>query len=306
MMAVVSTSANISLPIFLVDAFAAKQFQGNPAAVCLLQNEILSDVQMLQIAQEMKQSETAFVSPVNQADNFQTGSNFNLRWFTPTNEVNLCGHATMATSAVIFEKKCNVNEQLTFHTRSGQLMVKTCHEDLVMDFPMYPTVPQEESTVKELIKIVVDDLLIKEVEYSEKTGKLLIRLQDSYTRNDLENLKPDTTAMMKAQPNGPVKGVIITLKGSHENGATDDNDQQFDFISRYFAPWNGIPEDPVTGAAHTVLASYWSRQLNKTSLYARQCSARGGNVRLTVKETRVDLAGKASIVVEGKINLNKC
>ncbi|XP_033114171.1 phenazine biosynthesis-like domain-containing protein [Anneissia japonica] len=303
----------MSFPIFLVDAFACKQFEGNPAAVCLLTNEVLSDAQMLKIAVEMNQSETAFVSPINPSDTFQTGEHFNLRWFTPTNEVNLCGHATMATSAIIFEKRDNINEQLTFHTKSGELMISKVGDEYVMDFPLNHTAPQVsrlencktfDSFTRLMYKLSIGKIEPQDVQYAAIPHRdVVIRLPDSTSRDVLEGLKPDTTAMMKAFPDGHIKGVIVTLRGCPENGGKDECGEMFDFMSRYFAPWNGIPEDPVTGSAHTVLGSYWSGQLNKTELYARQCSARGGNVRLSVKKTRVNLAGKAAIVVEGNITL---
>ncbi|XP_033114183.1 phenazine biosynthesis-like domain-containing protein isoform X2 [Anneissia japonica] len=253
-MAVVSNSRRISLPIFLVDAFASKQFEGNPAAVCLLATEVLGDAQMLKITMEMNQTETAFVSPVNPSDTFQTGEHFNLRWFTPTNEVNLCGHATMATSAVIFGKRDNTNEQLTFHTKSGELMVSKVGDEYVMDFPLNHTAPQDQTPVKNLIQMSIGKIIPQDVQYAPKPhGDLVIRLPDSTSRDVLEGLKPDTTAMMKAFPDGHIKGVIVTLRGCPENGAKDECGEIFDFMSRYFDPWNGFPEDPVTGVLRQMI-----------------------------------------------------
>ncbi|XP_033121978.1 phenazine biosynthesis-like domain-containing protein, partial [Anneissia japonica] len=162
----------------------------------------------------------------------------------------------------------------------------------------------DQTPVKKLIQLSIGKIIPQDVQYAPKPhGDLVIRLPDSTSRDVLEGLKPDTTGMMKAFPDGHIKGVIVTLRGCPENGAKDDCGEMFDFMSRYFDPWNGFPEDPVTGSAHTVLGSYWSAQLNKTKLYARQCSARGGNVRLNINEARIKLAGKAAIVVEGNITL---
>lgn len=282
----------------MVDAFTDKPFTGNPAAVCLLGGEHLrymNEATMQAIAAEMNLSETAFVSP-EEGTTFKSGTRFNLRWFTPTCEVPLCGHATLATAAVLFFGKGNSNQRLEFKTLSGVLAASRNVDLIVLDFPLSHCTPEDPSLhLQKLIHLAVGDLPLQDIQYSTSTKKLLLRLADVVRRKSLEQLKPDTVAMLEAHSGWRVKGVIVTMKG----------EEGYDFFSRYFAPWVGIPEDPVTGAAHTVLADYWSRQLGKESMVARQCSSRGGEIHVTVEEAgRVSLAGKACIVMQGRLRIS--
>ena len=283
--------------MYTVDSFSDKPFAGNPAAVCLIRRDVatrLDDNTMTKIAAEMNLSETAFL--VEDATSFESGSEFNLRWFTPTCEVNLCGHATLATSAVLFHKCKNPHHELQFHSKSGLLKATRNEEEITLDFPLNPcTHVQDKTHIQSLIIAAVGNVPLLDVQYSPTTKKLLLRFPDTFTRAELEKLPVDPQALINAPQEGEiqVKGVILTVKGT-----------EYDFISRYFAPWVGIPEDPVTGAAHTVLASYWSEQLRKKQLMARQCSARGGDVRAEVREGgRVHLSGRAYIVLEGTITI---
>ncbi|KAK3105908.1 hypothetical protein FSP39_008376, partial [Pinctada imbricata] len=222
------------------------------------------------------------------------GDRFKLRWFTPTNEVPLCGHATVASAAVLFSAVGNKSERITFESESGDLITRYQNGGIVMDFPVNTPI----------LKILTSVDNIQNVSYSPTTKKLLVRLKDTLSRNFLESLKPDIPSMTRVESSGKVKGVIVTLKGTTENGCTDDNGRVYDFISRYFAPWNGIPEDPVTGSAHTVLAPYWNEVLNKKSFYARQCSKRGGDINIELKDNnRVDLSGDAVIVMNGNLTV---
>ena len=288
------------MEIFTVDAFADEPFAGNPAAVCLVRRhaaERLGEEAMTKIAGEMNLSETAFVFEAD-ADTLETGSEFRLRWFTPTCEVNLCGHATLATAAVIFQKLHNPHGELRFQTKSGVLKAEKRAEKIVLDFPLNHCDPLPSyKPILNIIVSVVGSLPFSDVQYSPTTKKLLLRLPDKLTRANLESFRPDPQGMVKAAQwdEYPIKGVIVTLKGS----------EKYDFFSRYFAPWVGIPEDPVTGSAHTVLASYWSQQLEKKQMLARQCSGRGGDVSVEVGpgEGRVRLSGKACIVLEGKLQI---
>ncbi|XP_072051116.1 phenazine biosynthesis-like domain-containing protein isoform X3 [Amphiura filiformis] len=290
------------LPMFIIDAFSGEPFSGNPAAVCLVGDEDLSDEIKQKIAAEMNLSETAFIRALSPADDFDKACRFGLRWWTPTNEVNLCGHATMASAAALFNIVGNGSPQLEFETRSGTLIAKKQDECITIDLPLNPCTEEDPSSISDLIKVVLGSIKPQETYFSEKTHKLLLRLPDDCTRATLESLKPDTTTMMKVHNTGRIMGVILTLKGSKENGAVDAHGKVYDFISRYFAPWNGIPEDPFTGAAHTVLSPYWSEKLGKKQMYARQCSARGGDVNINVRnDGRVDLSGKATTVMQGKI-----
>ncbi|XP_072051115.1 phenazine biosynthesis-like domain-containing protein isoform X2 [Amphiura filiformis] len=291
------------LPMFIIDAFSGEPFSGNPAAVCLVGDEDLSDEIKQKIAAEMNLSETAFIRALSPADDFDKACRFGLRWWTPTNEVNLCGHATMASAAALFNIVGNGSPQLEFETRSGTLIAKKQDECITIDLPLNPCTEEDPSSISDLIKATLGDIEPQDVQYAPGANKdLLLRVPDSMTRATLESLKPDTTTMMKVHNTGRIMGVILTLKGSKENGAVDAHGKVYDFISRYFAPWNGIPEDPFTGAAHTVLSPYWSEKLGKKQMYARQCSARGGDVNINVRnDGRVDLSGKATTVMQGKI-----
>ncbi|CAH1246914.1 PBLD [Branchiostoma lanceolatum] len=291
------------LPIFQVDAFTDKPFAGNPAAVCLLEDVDLTDEHQQKIAAEMNLSETAYLRKLNSDDDFSSSSKFGLRWFTPTNEVALCGHATLASAATLFYMMKNPSPQLTFQTLSGDLFARREGDFISLDLPENKTQPLDREPYSQLLKIVVGDLTIQDLQVSHTAKKLVVRLQDG-TRQTLESLRPDTVAMLAAHTQDIIRGVIVTVKGSVENGCVDNQGVMYDFISRYFAPWNGIAEDPVTGSAHTVLASYWAKELGKTEFYARQCSARGGDLKVRLREDgRVDVAGKATVVLQGMIRI---
>ncbi|KAM4852648.1 phenazine biosynthesis-like domain-containing protein isoform 2-T5 [Thomomys bottae] len=286
----------MKLPIFIADAFTARAFRGNPAAVCLLDNELENDTYQ-NIAKEMNLSETAFVQKLNPTDNFTQSSCFGLRWFTPASEVPLCGHATLASAAVLFYKIKNMNSTLTFNTLSGELKARRTEDGIILDLPLYPTYPQDVCEVETLIKTAIGDTLVQDIHYSPDTHKLLVRLSDSYKRSFLETLKVNTQNLPQIEDTGKVRGLILTLKGE-PGGQT----QAFDFYSRYFAPWVGLAEDPVTGSAHTVLSSYWSQQLGKKEMRAFQCSCRGGELGISLRpDGRVDVKGAATVVLEGTL-----
>ncbi|XP_038557239.1 phenazine biosynthesis-like domain-containing protein 1 [Micropterus salmoides] len=287
----------MEIPVYTVDAFTNVPFKGNPAAICPLMHE-LSDELYQKIAAEMNLSETAFITRINPSDDFTTGSRFRLRWFTPTNEVNLCGHATLATAAVLFQYKKNVNPTLVFETKSGDLAVAQLGEGYIMDFPLNPPTQEEPNEFNDVIKAAVGNHPIQAVYLSSNTKKLMIRLADSCDRSVLTNLKVDPVALQNSERSGRVKSVLITMKGS------PDCQPGYDFYSRVFAPWNGIPEDPVTGSAHTVLGSYWSVQLGKKKMLAYQCSSRGGELELEVRDDgRINIAGQTVTVLQGTITL---
>ncbi|XP_006149008.1 phenazine biosynthesis-like domain-containing protein [Tupaia chinensis] len=286
----------MKLPIFIADAFTARAFRGNPAAVCLLENKLDEDMHQ-KIAREMNLSETAFIRKLHPTDDFTQSSCFGLRWFTPASEVPLCGHATLASAAVLFHKIKNTNSTLTFVTLSGELKAKRADDDIILDLPLYPAHPQDFHEVEDVIKTAIGDTLVQDIRYSPDTRKLLVRLSDTYDRSFLENLKVNTETLPQVEKTGKVKGLILTLKGQ-SGGQT----QGFDFYSRYFAPWFGVAEDPVTGSAHTVLSSYWSQELGKTEMRALQCSCRGGELGISLcPDGRVNLRGGAAIVLEGTL-----
>lgn len=268
------------IKIYQVDAFTDKPFSGNPAAVCLLE-EKLSEEEMRSIAAEMNLSETAFVKPMDDGT-YEESEKFTLRWFTPEVEVPLCGHATLATSWVLFEEVENVNDEVKFSTKSGNLSAEK-REGVVLDFPT--NIPTHEEPSQE----VLDGLGIVNYEdssYSEKTKKLLIALSSEEKVNELN---PDFAKLRSIVTE--IRGIIVTAKGEDE----------YDFVSRYFAPWVGIDEDPVTGSAHTVLAPYWSTLLDKEEMKAYQASDRGGNLIVRVKGDRTELEGEAVTVLKGNL-----
>ncbi|KAM8876165.1 phenazine biosynthesis-like domain-containing protein isoform 1-T1 [Synchiropus picturatus] len=314
----------MEIPVFTVDAFTNLPFKGNPAAICPLVHE-LNDELYQKIATEMNLSETAFITRINPSDDFMNASRFRLRWFTPTNEVNLCGHATLAAAAVLFQHKKNVNSRLVFETKSGDLSVRQLDESFVMDFPLNTPTKQDPNNFRDVIKVsqlaivffgdavriasithdsvpvmqaAVGDHPVQDVYLNDRTKKLLVRLADSCDRTVLTSLRVDPAALLSSERSDTVKGLIVTMKGS------PDLQPGYDFYSRYFAPWNGIPEDPVTGSAHTVLGSYWSSALGKKKLLAYQCSSRGGELELEIRDDgRIYITGRAVTVLQGTITL---
>ncbi|XP_045030352.1 phenazine biosynthesis-like domain-containing protein isoform X2 [Daphnia magna] len=285
-----------SVTVFVVDAFTNELFSGNPAAVCCLENDI-PDTLKSKIAAEMNLSETAFATiDTDGSETFEKSTKFGLRWFTPSHEVDLCGHATLATAAVIFHKLGNKEKTIEFKTRSGILKaIQEGESSITLDFPINPPAPYEAENLPDIVRIVVGNLEIQEVQHSATTKKLLLRLADKYNRQDLESLSPSLQDLLAVEKSGVVKGVIVTLQANDK--------ENFDFYSRYFAPWVGIPEDPVTGSAHTVLAPYWQTVYNKHHFRARQCSKRGGDLNIEIVEQRVKLTGQVAHVLEGTIRI---
>ncbi|KAL3187442.1 hypothetical protein MRX96_025508 [Rhipicephalus microplus] len=288
---------SLRFPLFTVDAFTRTPFSGNPAAVVFLKEDSAIDDHRKQlIAAEMRHSETAFVSKRNVLDEFEKSSCFNLRWFTPKNEVPLCGHATLATAAAIFAEWGNASPELQFHTKSGVLKASREPNGIfVLDLPARSSVAVQEEDYRNLLDAVVGDTPVAEVLYSADAKKLVVRLKDSCTRSTLEALSPNPERMLRSESGGGVLGVAVTLRG----GSLDD----YDFVSRYFSPWNGIPEDPVTGSAHAVLGPYWAAVLGKEKLNARQASARGGDLYLRIPAggQRLQVGGHASVVLRGEL-----
>ncbi|NXV01893.1 PBLD protein, partial [Cettia cetti] len=287
----------MQIPIFTVDAFTNRPFSGNPAAVCLLENDLDEDLHQ-KIATEMNLSETAFIRKLKPGDDFTKSSCFGLRWFTPANEVPLCGHATLASAAVLFHVQKNTNSVLTFVTLSGELKARQVKDRIVLDLPLYTAYPQvSQNFIHDRLSMTaaVGDMIVQDVRYSPDTKKLLVRLSDTYERSVLEDLKVSAQHFLSAEKTGKVKGLILTVKGNSSG-------KGHDFYSRYFAPWYGVLEDPVTGSAHAVLSSYWSEQLGKKEMLAFQCSRRGGELEISVRtDGRVDIAGRTAVVLKGTL-----
>jgi PhzF family phenazine biosynthesis protein len=260
----------MEIPVYIVNAFTEKRFGGNPAAVCPLQ-EWLDDDLLQSIASEHNLSETAFF--------VRKGNIYELRWFTPEVEVDLCGHATLATAHVLFEHLDCKDSQITFETKSGRLIVKRNKELYLMDFPVIRTTPQK------IPKALEQCLGSRPTEILMGSWLYLAVFEND---EKIKSLNPDFDLMKKLE-----KDVIVTAKGR----------DTIDFVSRYFAPCVGIPEDPVTGSAHCALVPFWSGKLNKTTFYARQLSKRGGELYCEYLGDRVIIGGKAITFSIGRIIL---
>ncbi|MEO8665225.1 MAG: PhzF family phenazine biosynthesis protein [Ignavibacteria bacterium] len=258
--------------IFTVDAFTDKKFSGNPAGVCLL-NENKDDGWLLNVAAEMNLSETAFVKKIDEG--------FSLRWFTPKVEVELCGHATLASSHILWQEKIlKPDEEAVFHTEyKGILTAKKNGDEIVLNFPINP--PSKSADNPDLEKA----LGVKPVYLGMTDHHFLVEL---YSDDEVKKVDPDFSLLKKL----PKFGTIITAKSNNKN---------YDFISRFFAPSKGINEDPVTGSAHCVLAPFWSERLGKRSMKAFQASERGGSMTVTIEGDRVLLSGKAITILKGEL-----
>jgi predicted PhzF superfamily epimerase YddE/YHI9 len=258
----------MKISIFQVDAFTNKAFGGNPAAVCPLEYWI-SDENMQAIAEENNLSETAFI--VNRGDYYQ------IRWFTPQTEVELCGHATLASAWVIMNKVQPDVKEIKFGSRGGELIVRREEDLYMMDFPVHP--PEECAVPNTLIKAIGQN----PAEVLASNYYLVVFDSEEVVRN----LKPYMTLLKELDR----IGVVITAPGN-----------SVDFVSRFFAPAVGIPEDPVTGSAHCTLIPYWAKKLGKTKMTAKQVSGRGGDLICEYKDDRVVIGGQARLFMEGRIN----
>ncbi len=257
------------LPIFQVDAFADRPFTGNPAAVVPL--ETWPDGATLQaIAAENNLAETAFFAP--------EGGSYRLRWFTPAVEVDLCGHATLATAHVMWAKLGVTAPRLSFLTRSGELVVTRAGGRIALDFPALPATPVATPPA------LAAALGAAPLETLKATDLLCVFARAA----DVAALRPDFRALAAIE----TRGIIATAPG-----------EDCDFVSRFFAPRAGIDEDPVTGSAHCTLIPYWARRLGKASLVARQISARGGTLWCEDRGARVTIAGGATLFLEGWIEI---
>ena len=271
------------MKFFQVDAFASDVFRGNPAGVVPLDAWLSKDL-MLAIASENNISETAFFVP--SADG-QAGR-YELRWFTPAVEVDLCGHATLASAYVIFNHLRSDLDAVSFDTRSGTLHVRKAEDGwMSMDLPVIASEPLEEPGVAAM---VTDLLGVKPVAL-RRSANLMVILD---TQEQIEDLQY-TSAIGPALKKVGFWGMMVTAPGAAGSGV--------DFVSRFFAPEKGIPEDPVTGSAHCAMTPYWAERLGKTSLTARQLSARGGQLRCGLNGDRVTLYGQCAPYLEGVLKI---
>lgn len=257
--------------IYFVDAFSDRPFAGNPAAVCLLEHP--ADTAWMQhVAAEMNLSETAFLVPTGEAE-------WGLRWFTPKAEVDLCGHATLASAHVLWDETGCTQEELGFDTRSGRLSASRQDAWICLDFPARPPVPD-----------ALPDGLVEALEAEPESvwranEDLLLVMSHA---DAVRGLAPDMQGLLEVD----ARGVIVSAAG---------DSPEFDFVSRFFAPRVGVAEDPVTGAAHCVLAPYWGGRLGKTDMRGYQASPRGGVVGVSLAGDRVTLRGKAVTKLRGDL-----
>ncbi len=257
------------LPIYQVDAFTGTPFRGNPAAVVIMK-DWLSEETMLAIAAENNLSETAFVHP--------RGNAFEIRWFTPLVEVDLCGHGTLASAHVVFDNGMAHGDEVQFAAKADVLKVRRDRRLLIMDFPSRPAEPTPlTDRVGEALGARPKELL---------KSRDLMAVFD--TEEEVAALSPDFDLVSRLD----AAGVIATAPG-----------RKVDFVSRFFAPALGVPEDPVTGSTHCTLIPYWSRRLGKTTLKARQVSHRGGEVQCEDRGDRVSIGGEAVCYLKGEIEV---
>ena len=255
-----------------VDAFTSEPFRGNPAAVCFLDRE-RDDAWMRNVAAEMNLAETAFLLP--------RGDGWSLRWFTPAVEVKLCGHATLGSAHALWEEgRLGVNDVARFHTLSGLLTASRDGEWIELDFPA--------KTAQEIAPAdgLLESLGVQRASYVGRNEfDYLVEVE---SEDEVRALQPDFARLAQI----PVRGVMVTSKASTDGA---------DFVSRFFAPAVGVPEDPVTGSAHCCLTPFWSARLGKTEMRARQVSARGGELRVRLAGERVKLGGQAVTTLRGEL-----
>jgi PhzF family phenazine biosynthesis protein len=269
----------MKLTLYQIDAFTSKLFGGNPAAVIPLDKWIDDDL-MQRLGMENNLSETVFFVPHSSASADGNGESFDIRWFTPSVEINLCGHATLASAFVLYNILGYDKPEIIFHSKSGKLRIKKDEERFQMDFPSWKPrkVDDDLSHLKEIVGV-------KNILAVYKNRDLLIELDGEA---DVRNAEPNFAAMKK---NG--EKIIITAKG---NG-------QVDFVSRFFAPSAGVDEDPVTGSAHSQLIPFWSEKLGKKEMLARQLSQRGGELWVSDCGDRVSIGGQCVFFMKGEISL---
>ncbi|MBI4904902.1 MAG: PhzF family phenazine biosynthesis protein [Acidobacteria bacterium] len=259
----------MKIPIYQVDAFSDRPFRGNPAAICPLESW-LPDETLQAIAAENNLSETAYFV----AD----GDAFQLRWFTPAVEVDLCGHATLASAHVLWMHLGQSSDKLNFDTKSGRLSVTREGPLMALDFPSRPPEPCE------VDENLVPALGLQPLQVLGARDYLVVYA----TEDEVRGLRPEMSRLAQIDR----FATIVTAPG-----------EDCDFVSRFFAPAKGVPEDPVTGSAHTTLIPYWSRRLKKAKLHARQISARGGELFCEDRGERVSIAGKAVTFLVGAIEV---
>jgi PhzF family phenazine biosynthesis protein len=269
----------MKLTLYQVDAFTSKVFGGNPAAVIPLDEWIPVEL-MQNLAMENNLSETVFFAPASLTGRDKEGADFEIRWFTPSVEINLCGHATLASAHVLYNFLNFKNQKLVFHSKSGKLEIEKRADLYVMDFPAW-----KPERVHDYPNNLEQILGVNEIVGIYKQRNLLVELNK---QEDVQYARPDFTALKKLG-----EKVIITAPGI----------EGVDFVSRFFAPSVGIDEDPVTGSAHSQLIPFWSEKLNKKKMHAKQLSQRGGELWVGHWGDRVSIAGQCIFYMKGEIEV---
>lgn len=270
----------MNIETYIVDSFTDKPFKGNPAGICVL-NQTLLDAQMQSIAKELGLSETAYITPMEEKGQYA------IRYFSPVMEIPLCGHATLAASKVVFERIPEM-ENIHFHNIQGlKLIIKRLGESIEMEFPIYDTVPQPAP------EALLNALGLEEIAnsaFNKETNILLLEIASS---KQLKALSPDFEKLK--QSHYSINGVLVTAISQRED---------YDFESRYFWPWSGTNEDPVTGGTHTFLAKYWSSRLNKKKMNSFQCSERTGFMEVElISDEKLTIKSEAQIVLKGALRI---
>lgn len=262
---------------FIVDSFTDTPFKGNPAGVCIVDSP-LADQRMFEIAQELNLSETAFLRPQ------KNGGAYSIRYFSPKMEIPLCGHATLASAKVIFSTR-GLKEVHFLTTQNLELSAQASNGKIVMELPIYETLPADAPPA---LLAALGVKAVRNVAYNEETQILLLELASP---DEVARLEPDFTALLRSHHS--INGVVVTAASS----------DGYDFHSRYFWPWSGTNEDPVTGGTHTFLAEYWSSRLRKTKMRSFQASKRTGFMEVELKEGKLQIQGQAVIIFEGRLTI---
>jgi len=268
-----------SIKTYVLDSFTSEPFKGNPAGVCLVETQI-DDGLMILIAKELGFSETAFITQKEK-------DAFDIRFFSPVMEIPLCGHATLASSKVVFGRNPDLKKVSFTNIQGIDLEIEQAGSEITMKFPLYATQKYE---VSEQLLNALGISSVENVEYNKETNILLLEIENA---NSLRSLKPNFEKLRKSHDT--INGVLVTSKS---------NQPEFDFESRYFWPWSGTNEDPVTGGTHTFLTPYWSKRLNKKKMNSFQCSERTGQMEVEILDEKwLNIKSTARIVFEGNLKL---
>ena len=268
-----------TIETYIVDSFTNEPFKGNPTGVCLLNSNLTED-KMLSIAQELGFSETTFVQQTKKLNSYT------IRYFSPVQEIPLCGHATLAASKVLFEKD---KALVHIHFKNIQNLALHIHKfgnKIAMEFPVYDTISQD---VPDAVLEALDIAKIINSAYNKETNILLLEIDSC---EQLRNLSPDFEKLKRSH--NSINGVLVTAQSTKEN---------YDFESRYFWPWSGTNEDPVTGGTHTFLTKYWGVRLNKTKMNSFQCSQRTGFMEVELVRNKLIIKSEAQIILKGSLQI---